>query len=137
MNEKRVSEVIRTTAVKAIVVIVSALFFITILASSLSENDIFHSYGIVHFFIMFSIPCILFLCNCCNRYIRILNPIIEYCGRYSLQIYLLHVAFIRIAFSPLVPGDKNVIVVLALVMSILMASLLHKVSQPVYKLLVD
>lgn len=137
MNEKRVSEVIRTTAVKALVVIASALFLIAILAASLSDNDILHSYGIVHFFIMFSIPFILFLCNCCNRYIRILNPMIEYCGRYSLQIYLLHVAFMRIAFSPLFPGNKNIIVVLALVMSILMASLLHKVSQPVYKLLVD
>ena len=84
---------------------------------------------------MFSIPFLLFLSNYCNRHIKILNPIINYCGRYSLQIYLLHIAFIKISFLPVFPGNKNIIVFLGFVMSILAAPLLQRVSHPICKLM--
>lgn len=44
----------------------------------------------------FSIPFISFVCSLLQNYVKILNPFILFCGRYSLEIYLLHVAFTQI-----------------------------------------
>ena len=41
----------------------------------------------------FSLPFICFVCSLLQNYVKILNPFILFCGRYSLEIYLLHVAF--------------------------------------------
>ena len=45
------------------------------------------------FFMACSLPFIFFVCSLLQRYIKVLNPFILYCGRYSLEIYLLHVSF--------------------------------------------
>ena len=134
-NEKRLFRLRKNATATMVIVFVSFLFFYAILISSLSNRDILHTYGLVYFFIMFSIPFLLFLSNYCNRHIKILNPIINYCGRYSLQIYLLHIAFIKISFLPVFPGNKNIIVFLGFVMSILAAPLLQRVSHPICKLM--
>lgn len=40
-----------------------------------------------------SLPFICLVCSLLQNYVKILNPFVLYCGRYSLEIYLLHVAF--------------------------------------------
>ena len=51
------------------------------------------------FFMMCSLPFIFLVCSLLQRYIKILNPFILFCGRYSLELYLLHVAFVSIVIS--------------------------------------
>ena len=46
------------------------------------------------FFLMAcSLPFIFSVCSMLQRYVKLFNPFILYCGRYSLEIYLLHVSF--------------------------------------------
>ena len=46
--------------------------------------------------ILLALPFFFWICSITFKYLRIFNPIIEYCGKYSLELYLLHVAFIKI-----------------------------------------
>ena len=51
------------------------------------------------FFMTCSLPFICWICCLLQRYIKILNPFVLYCGKYSLELYLLHVAFVSIVTS--------------------------------------
>ena len=87
------------------------------------------------FFMACSLPFIFFVCSLLQRYIKILNPFILYCGRYSLEIYLLHVSFTWIVpRSELFEGiNPNYTFMGAFVLALPCAFLLNKALSKVIK----
>lgn len=49
--------------------------------------------GSIFFLLIISLPFICWLCGICYKYLKIFNPIILFCGKYSLELYLIHVIF--------------------------------------------
>lgn len=87
------------------------------------------------FLIVCSLPFICFVCSVLQHYVKILNPFVLYCGRYSLEIYLLHVAFVCVVQrSELLVGlDSNFRFGGAFVLAFLCAWLLNKALSKVVR----
>jgi peptidoglycan/LPS O-acetylase OafA/YrhL len=80
----------------AILITVSFLAFLLLELHAMSITKIL-SFPCDTFWLMAcSLPFIFFICSIMQRHVKIFNPFILFCGRYSLEIYLLHVAFITI-----------------------------------------
>lgn len=78
--------------------------------------------------ILFALPFIFWICGITFKYLKFFNPIIEYCGKYSLELYLLHVAFIKI-FPNIEIFDSingNVVFLSAFLLPIPLAFALHR-----------
>ena len=78
--------------------------------------------------ILLALPFFFWICSITFKYLRIFNPIIEYCGKYSLELYLLHVAFIKIfpnlGFFDSING--NVVFLSAFLLPMPLAFALHR-----------
>ena len=78
--------------------------------------------------ILFALPFIFWICGITFKYLKFFNPIIEYCGKYSLELYLLHVAFIKIFpnIEILDSINGNVVFLSAFLLPIPLAFALHR-----------
>lgn len=61
----------------------------------------------VFIYLIFILPAIICLCFLCKQYVFPLSPFLEFCGKYSLELYLLHVIFKSLVINKLIFTDIN------------------------------
>lgn len=94
-HEDNIKKILKWPIATAVVMI--SLFTFILLESHAMKITSILSFPCDDFFFMLcSLPFICCLCSLLQKFVKILNPFILYCGRYSLELYLLHVAFTRI-----------------------------------------
>lgn len=83
----------------ALLVLVSFLCFVLLECQAMDILKVLSFPCHDFFFMACSLPFICWACSLLQKYVKIPNPFILYCGKYSLELYLLHVAFVSIVIS--------------------------------------
>ena len=113
----------------ALLVCVSFAAFVLLELHAMYETNFLSFFNIASILLLCSLPFILYLCGILYKYVRILNPFVLYCGKYSLELYLLHYAFecVVIRSGLFVNINPNYTFLSAFVLSFPCAFLLNKI----------
>lgn len=110
-------------------VVISFAMFILLELHAMEETKFLSFPNEAFALLVCSLPFIIYLCSALYKYVRILNPFVLYCGKYSLELYLLHYAFINIVIRSniFVNINSNYTVLGAFILSFPCAFLLNKI----------